>query len=364
MRIAHVITYLSADGAFGGPVAVATSQAKAQARDGHHVTVMAAWDGLAVLDLQNVDLELYRAKRIGKSLAGIYSIGLIRRFFQLRRRFDVVHIHLGRDLTTLPLANIAQLMRINYVLQPHGMVMPDRRLKARMVDAMFTKRVLRKARRVIHLTDREKFGLSSIVPLANLKQLDNAIDLSARPDFAKTDRNLSVIFLARLQARKRVLEFAEAALQILANGIDAEFDIIGPDEGQLKPLQHLIEQAGSPTRLRYRGAISQGESLGYLRRADVYVLPSRGEVFPMTVLEAISQGTPVVIGDDCGIADILLEHGAAAITDGSVQSQVEIITELLLSEQRRSLLAKNAWLFASREWSTQDLALKLDRLYE
>jgi glycosyltransferase involved in cell wall biosynthesis len=75
--------------------------------------------------------------------------------------------------------------------------------------------------------------------------------------------------------------------------------------------------------------VPQGTADDELRRAAVYVLPAVREVFPMTVLEALSVGTPVVLGEDCGIAAELHRRRAVNVSDGSPSDLADQITRLL-----------------------------------
>src|SRR6478735_802081 len=104
MRIAHVVTYVSADGAFGGPVAVAIAQAEELARRGNDVHFLAGWDGVATLQIPGVDVRLFATKHRAPGLSGLSAPGLRRFLGRHRDSFDVVHVHLGRDLVTLPAA--------------------------------------------------------------------------------------------------------------------------------------------------------------------------------------------------------------------------------------------------------------------
>lgn len=52
-----------------------------------------------------------------------------------------------------------------------------------------------------------------------------------------------------------------------------------------------------PKNLRFTGIIDRDELVNYLNIADLFVLPSYDELFPMSVLEAFSCGTPVLLRD-------------------------------------------------------------------
>lgn len=321
MRIAHVLTYISADGAFGGPLAVMSEQTRELARRGHHVEVFAGWDGEARFAPEGVTVHLFPARQVvpGAGFSGLVAPGLRRALLRRRGEFDVVHVHLARDLITLPVAHALRGAAggPRLFLQPHGMVKPDGRVRARIFDR-WVRPVLRGATGTFALTDTDAGRLRAVEPRVRIVDLPNGVslpspiarDASARPE---------VLFLARLQPRKRVLLFAEAAHRLLAAGVDADFVVVGPDEGDLAELQRRIAAWEHGQRIRYEGAVPPGAGRDRMARADVYVLPSFSEPFPMSVLEALSVGTPTVISETCHIADRLVdavatfpERGAAA----------------------------------------------------
>jgi glycosyltransferase involved in cell wall biosynthesis len=331
MKIAHVVTYVSQDGAFGGPVAVALAQTDELARRGHQVDLVAGWDGLAALPESNVTHRLFPVRRIGPSFSGLVAPQLLRWLHRNGRRFDVIHVHLARDLITLSAARVALAHGVNLVVQPHGMIMPDGRGRARAMDAIATRSVLHRASTVFSLTEQDKAGLARVAggSLPTLQMIPNGIPRPRVPPATSSDDPPIVMFLARLHPRKRVLAFAQAAHLMIRQGTEANFEIFGPDEGDLSRLRAYISDHHLGGRIRYCGSVPQGTADDELRRAAVYVLPAVREVFPMTVLEALSVGTPVVLGEDCGIAAELHRRRAVNVSDGSPSDLADQITRLL-----------------------------------
>ncbi|CAN7164729.1 glycosyltransferase [Microbacterium sp. LjRoot45] len=306
MRIAHVLTYISADGAFGGPLAVLSEQTSELARRGHRVEVFAGWDGVAAFAPEGVVAHLFPARQAvpGAGFSGLIAPGLRRALRRRRNDFDVIHVHLARDLVTLPVAHAFRRGRgPRLFLQPHGMVKPDSRLRARVFDR-WVRPVLRGATGTFALTDTDAGRLRAVEPQVRILDLPNGVSVPPAVERAGDGRP-EVLFLARLQPRKRVLLFADAAHRLLRAGVDADFVIVGPDEGDLPALQERIAAAASGDRVRYEGSVPPGAGRDRMARADVYVLPSFSEPFPMSVLEALSVGTPTVISETCHIADRL-----------------------------------------------------------
>lgn len=363
MRIAHVITYVSADGAFGGPIAVARAQAEELARRGHDVHILAGWDGVAELSVPGVTVHLFKVRRLAKGLTGLIAPGLGAYLRQSKQGFDVIHVHLGRDIVSAPAAILSSRVAKRVVLQPHGMIASDPRVHARIFDAIFTKRIFRSAHRILALTDTELQSLRAVAGgQQKIDRIDNGVRWDPHFDRPSPGDTAVVVFLARLHPRKRVLDFAEAAQILVEKGTQAEFRVFGPDEGDLERLQEIIaSNAQLASRLSYNGALSPGMGVAELAKADIYVLPSVGEVFPMTVLESISVGTPPILTKDCGISDELARRGAAVVVDPGAKSMADAIDDLLKSEERRDAI-KRAGRVALTEWI--GIEAVVDRLEE
>jgi glycosyltransferase involved in cell wall biosynthesis len=212
----------------------------------------------------------------------------------------------------------------------------------RIVDQLAARRLLRQASVSFALTREEEVALRSVTrgPL-NVRLLRNGIDVGSvpvEPLSARAPRP-EVLFCARLHPRKRVMSFAEMAIILLRRGLNAQFTVAGPDEGDLPRLRELIEREGAVGALRYIGPLSPEKARQRLAAADVFVLPSVNEPFPMTVLEAMSAGTPCVISDTCMIADDLKRREAAVVTDGSAHALADAVGEILRNAAWRNRVA-------------------------
>jgi glycosyltransferase involved in cell wall biosynthesis len=364
LRIAHVLPYVSADGAFGGPVAVAVEQCRELARQGHRVVLIAGWDGEVDLRVEGVDVRLFRARPIpGLGFSGLLSPALGRALRRHVREFDVVHLHLGRHLLALAAADTCRRAGVPYVLQTHGMVIEDARPRARMLDALSVRRVLGGASAVLALTDAESQALTAVsAGGAAVIRVRNGVAANAIARGHDADRVPEVLFLARLHPRKRVLAFAETAALLHERGVRARFTVVGPDEGDRGALLDFI--AGHPgLPLAYEGSIAPGRSAVRLAAADAYVLPSVREVFPMTILESLSAGTPVVLTADCGISAELRDAGAALVTDGTPTAMADAVAAILESATLRDSLADGMRRSLAEDFGIAAVATTLIHIY-
>lgn len=100
----------------------------------------------------------------------------------------------------------------------------------------------------------------------------------------------------QVQERKGVEDFARLAKAnpdmefIWAGGFSFGMITDGYDR-----LKELVKDP--PKNLKFTGIINRDELVNYLNIADLFLLPSFDELFPMSVLEAFSCGTPVLLRD-------------------------------------------------------------------
>jgi glycosyltransferase involved in cell wall biosynthesis len=327
VKIAQVIPLFSADGRYGGPTSVAREQVAGLVERGHQVTVFAGWDGRASTGLPpGAEVKLFRTRRVlpGAALSEMIAPGLVRQLRRSLSGYDAVHVHLARDLITMPAAFAARDTGRLFV-QPHGQIVADARGRSRVMDALATRRVLTGAAGVFHLTGREQRELAAVAPAGSVAiALRNGVGPSA---IRTRTESGPVIFCARLHPRKRISAFVEMAELLTARGIDADYLVYGPDGGDLPWLLDKLRRDALP--VRYAGALASGAVADALAHAGVLVLPSVDEPFPMVVLEALTVGTPVVLTDTCGIAAELAASGAAAVTDGSPTQLADAVARLV-----------------------------------
>lgn len=122
-------------------------------------------------------------------------------------------------------------------------------------------------------------------------------------------------------------------------------------------LEQLRAESGNPERVHFVGLADDVET--YLNGSDVFVLPSRREGMPNSVIEAMACGTPVIITPFLGLSDDLGTAGKQyLLADFNAHSLAATITMLLKDPAHRATLSKQG-----RTWieATMDLQHSLDR---
>ncbi|MFE5095209.1 glycosyltransferase [Streptomyces sp. NPDC056638] len=378
MKILHVVTLHTPDHAFGGPTRVALNLSKVQRAGGDDARIMALGDGFEgrlPREVEGVPVHLFRARHLLPmfEVSGITSGALLLAARRMMRGADLVHVHLMRDLVTLPVALLALASRTPLVVQTHGMVDPTEKRVAQLTDLLGVRKVLRDADAVLHLTERERLDVNAVaapVPLTRTVRLVNGVRPQELGPAREPGRPPTVLFLARIQERKRPQDFVAAMPTVLAEHPDARFVLAGPDTGALPATLELARSLGVMASLDHVGALDHEEVLAAGRQADVYVLPSIEEPLGVSVLEAMSVGTPVVITRTCGLGPDVAGAGAGRVIDSRVGEDGENAFKVagaileLLEPEANARAGKAAWELVNERFTIEVVTRTLRRTYE
>lgn len=127
-----------------------------------------------------------------------------------------------------------------------------------------------------------------------------------RKQYGLDPDKFTVICAGQLQTRKGVLDFAELARQLpqmqflWAGGFS-----FGQMSDGYKEISRVLEN--HPENLIFPGMIEREKMNEVYNLGDVMLLPSYGELFPMTILEAMSSGVPILLRDLELYEDILFD---------------------------------------------------------
>lgn len=364
MKILHIVSLVDPGGSFGGPLRVAVDQLTALREEGHEVLLAAGWRDYSERPAQfdGVRLEAFRSRALvpGTGFAGLAAPGMLAWLARHARRFDVVHVHLARDLVSLPAAGLLMALGIPFVTQTHGMIDASERRSAGLLDAALTRRVLRAARSVLALHEGEAADLEEVTGAqAKIRLLRNGVPDAGRA--AAPAESADVLFLARLAARKRPLAFVRMAQQLAPRFPQATFSIVGPDEGELEAVTSALAEDDADGRIRYEGALAPSRTRERMSRSAVYVLPAVDEPFGMTVVEAMSVGLPAVVMRDCGLAGAVARSGGG--TASSQDDLEDAVAALLADPARRAQVGRAGVDIVARSYGIAPVIRELTRVY-
>jgi glycosyltransferase involved in cell wall biosynthesis len=103
----------------------------------------------------------------------------------------------------------------------------------------------------------------------------------------------------------------ESLLQLANDGYDFELTIVG-DGSDRQALEQLAQRLGIGPRLVFTGYLSQQDMQRHLQESDVFILPSFAEGVPVSLMEAMACGVPVLATHVGGVVE-LVEPGRTGL---------------------------------------------------
>ena len=385
MKILQVIPYFYPAWAYGGPLRNVYGLCKELVKRGHEVTVFTT----DTLDSRNraketqeiIDgIEVRRFRNLSNTIAYrdkiFISPGMIFGLSNSLRNFDIIHMHEYRTLQNLIVHHFARKYGTPYVLQTRGSlprIMTKQRLK-QIYDTLWGYRLLRDASKVVALTQIEAEQYKSMgVSQDRIEIVPNGIDLAEfenlpqRGEFRKKWRiNNSqkiVLFLSRIHKIKGPDLLARAFAALLRDFDNIKLVIVGPDDGYLPVLKKLIQELNIEEKVLFTGLLHGRDKLAAYIDADVYVLPSAYEIFGRTLLEACACGTPIIVTDRCGIADVI-DGQAGLVVPYDKDALGKALRDILSDDQMRRQFGEKAKLLVREKFNWEKISQQLESIYE
>jgi len=121
---------------------------------------------------------------------------------------------------------------------------------------------------------------------------------------------------------------------------DVRLVAVGPDDGYLGELEALIRALKIENNVLIIGPSYGRDKLEAYVDADVYILPSRYEIWGMTVFEAMACGTPIILTENCGIAEHFKDKAGLVVKTDSLNLQ-EALLQMLMNREKQKIFREN-----------------------
>jgi glycosyltransferase involved in cell wall biosynthesis len=264
-------------------------------------------DGISVSAAASGRLERYRAIRAA-----------------LRRtRPEVVHCHNAN--AAIQAALLARLAGVRAVLTTrHGLVPPDQRRSREIkfwIAARFCDRVVAVCDVAGQNLARGPGAISS-----RIVTIRNGAAAAPQGEAVARTEAFTMVTVARLAAEKDQATMLRAFALARKGETGLELRIVG--DGPLRNrLEALAQELGIGDRVRFPGARSDVGS--WLAAADVFVLSSISEGLPVSVLEAMAAGLPMLLTNVGGMPEMVrLAGGGRLVAPGDVEALAAAMVEM------------------------------------
>lgn len=201
--------------------------------------------------------------------------------------------------------------------------------------------------------------------MKNIFQINNPIDNSFFDVTPNHDNNM-IFYPARITERKNQLA-AINAIKFVKNNVD-NFKLIltgGSDKKYLELVNGAISENGLTDVVDYLGKVSRDKILELYSKASIVYLLSNQETQPMSILEAMSTGTPV-IASNIKSNEYLVKDGVTGyLVDSSDSKTITKYTmELLNNKAKRIEMGECARKIAQKQYHPDVIVEQTLKMYE
>lgn len=202
-------------------------------------------------------------------------------------------------------------------------------------------------RDVIILSKHLYYDVEAYVPQKNIYICHNGIkDYQPKIEFLSLPeiRPFNILFFSNLIKDKGVLVLIDACSLLKDNGFHFRCDFVGGEADVTEEqFNKYVFQKGLTGQVRYLGKRYGKLKEMAFEQADVFVLPSRYDCFPLVILEAMQHKLPVITANEGGMPDMVKDgyNGYLLSRYDDVPALAEKIEHLLLNPALRIEMGDN-----------------------
>jgi glycosyltransferase involved in cell wall biosynthesis len=125
--------------------------------------------------------------------------------------------------------------------------------------------------------------------------------------------------------------------------------IAGQDNGELKRLQQLQQDYGLEKEVKFCGLINHEEKLKFARECDLYICTNKVDNAPVSFIEMMSLGVPIVSNDVGGIPYFIRhQHNGFLVDANNAEAMADRLIEIHLCPSIGRSFADNGYMFSRK----------------
>ncbi|WP_434555444.1 glycosyltransferase family 4 protein [Prochlorothrix hollandica] len=173
-----------------------------------------------------------------------------------------------------------------------------------------------------------------------------------------------LLYTGRLANAKGLPILIQSLPLLLAQDPQVHLTIIG-DGSDRSALEAQVNALNLGSNVAFVGYKSQDEVRDYLQQADIFVLPSFAEGVPVSLMEAMAAGLPVVTTAIAGIGELVEDgHSGYLVKPGDPVGLAAKIWTLMADPAQRQRLGDNGRQQVTAEFNLHREADKLSQIFQ
>ena len=334
MRILQVIPYFC----FGGAETMCENLTYALLEQGHQVSVVSLYAERTPISerMEQAGVQItYLDKKLGLDVSMIPKLAKIIR----QQKPDVVHTHLDVIKYAVAAAKIAGVKKCVHTVHNVADKEAEGKLQ-KMINSFYFKlgwSVPVALSPQVQETIVEFYGMK----VRQVPVIYNGVDLSRcipKTNYQAADM-LKLVHIGRFNEQKNHRRLLDAFRLLVQAFPNTQLQLLGDGE-LMDEIRQYARDLELENKVSFLG--SQSNVYPYLHNADVFVLPSDYEGMPMTIIEAMGTGLPIVATAVGGVPDMLSDGQSGLLTECTPEAVYQACVKLAAEETLRKDLGIRA----------------------
>lgn len=186
--------------------------------------------------------------------------------------------------------------------------------------------------------------LQKLAPKNKIEIIHNAIDTKpfafSPKRFEDRGENVQILFVGAMGKLKGETDLADAVKILAEKHTNFRVSFLGFGS---ENLENYCKKLEIEKFIEFVGAVSSSERFAFFEKADIFVLPTYAEAMPMSVIEAMAAGLPIVSTTVGGIPELVGEAEEGFLVEpANVEKIAEKLSILIESKELRVKMGEKA----------------------
>ena len=167
---------------------------------------------------------------------------------------------------------------------------------------------------------------------------------------------VNLLFLSNLIPSKGVYVLLDACKMLKDRGVAFQCNFVGGESKEMdrRVFEEAVKERGLEGHVLYHGPKYGEEKEHYWSMADVFVQPTYEDCFPLTILEAMQHGLPVVSTDEGAVPDMVADgENGFVCRRKDVEGLAQALERLLLDEALRHRMGAEGYRIYQEKFTLQ-----------
>lgn len=255
-----------------------------------------------------------------------------------RNKVDIIHVHMsykGSFYRKKYIINLFFKLGVPIVLHMHGSKFKKFYNNSSVRKKNEISYTLNKVSMLLALGEEWKEFYSSITS-AKVISFNNAVFSKKITTF---DNKIYITTMGILSKRKGTYDIIKIAKK-LDTKINKQYKFLLVGDGDLKQINKLILKENLDNRILTTGWIQNDKQIEEIyNKTIIYLLPSYNEGMPMSILEAMSYGIPIISTNVGSISSLVKKKNGYVCKPGDIDEMVNKIIDLLNDKEKYKMMS-------------------------